>query len=525
MTNAIQVLLVDDEKVDLEWLRRRVAASGLPVEIAGTANSGFAALELLEGKPVDLILSDIRMPIMSGVDFARRAREAVPGVKIVFISGYEDFQYAKQALELGASGYLLKPVDDGELLGMLAGQCASIERERQDSRSVTETVTLASQELMLRWLSGDAAPWLEGHLRPSIASALPAQASAALIEVDDIEWKTSQLRAEQRDALMEGIRAHIASFIQRMRMGLLLPGLPGGRTLLLRADGGQQDGSELQQLVDSVAAVFPLTVTIGCGTTVDTWEQLPASYREAEAALSAKWLLGKNRVITEAAVPAGQEAAEVQLDRTVGEMLQAILSYDLVCIDNGLMELFGKHSQLRRSDAYHLIIRMTSKLHADLQAMNENLYELLRWESHEPAMLFQFETVVDVLSWLRKRLFELSELLLVKSRRQNRKLIQAIIAYVDERLEQRVTLKETAARFNFTPNYLGHLFKEETGQTFSELLLERKLARICGLLQDPSLKIYEIADRMGYKNIVYFNRQFKLSTGMSPGEYRKQQQI
>ncbi|MGU3471255.1 response regulator [Paenibacillus sp. D51F] len=524
MTGDISILLVDDEKVDLEWLRRRIAASSLPVEIAGTVNSGFAAMEFLERQPVDIILSDIRMPIMSGVEFARKAKDKVPAAKVVFISGHEDFRYAKEALQLGASGYLLKPVDDEELLGMLSGLCAGIERERQATRSVSEALTVASREWLLRWLAGDAEPSAQEHLRPHIAPLVPSCAAAALIELDDLERKTRHLPDAGRKELTEAIIAFIGDYVREKRMGLLVSGLPGGRALLLRSTAGMPDGEELQQLVDAVAAAFPLTVTIGCGTAAERWEELPASYREAQAALSAKWLLGKNRVITEDPASHGDAEATVQLDRIVERMLEAILQYDLVGIDNGLMELFGMPGR-QRSDAYHLIIRMTSKLHADLKAMNENLYELLRWESHEPSVLFQFETVSDVLSWLRKRLFELSELLLLKSRRHNRKLIEDIIGFVEERLEQRVTLKETAARFNFTPNYLGHLFKEETGQPFSEFLLERKLARTCSLLQDPSLKIYEIADRMGYKNIVYFNRQFKQSTGMSPGEYRKKQQI
>ncbi|MNI95508.1 HTH-type transcriptional regulator YesS [compost metagenome] len=82
-----------------------------------------------------------------------------------------------------------------------------------------------------------------------------------------------------------------------------------------------------------------------------------------------------------------------------------------------------------------------------------------------------------------------------------------------------------AAHFDFTPNYLGYLFKEETGTHFSDFLNERRLARVCQLLADPGLKIYEVAERMGYKNIIYFNRQFKQAMNMTPGEYRKKHKI
>ncbi|MMZ61605.1 HTH-type transcriptional regulator YesS [compost metagenome] len=207
-------------------------------------------------------------------------------------------------------------------------------------------------------------------------------------------------------------------------------------------------------------------------------------------------------------------------------MLEAILDYDLVTIDDCLMELLQQDVTLTgKEGVYALIIRMTSKLHADLQQRKENLYELLEWESRQPDVLFQFETVHDILSWLRRGFFELSEMLYIKGQRQMRKLIEEIMRYVENNLEKKITLKEVAAHLDFTANYLGQLFKEETGTHFSDYLIGLKTDRVCELLKDPTKKIYEIADQMGYKNIIYFNRKFKQAMGMTPGEYRKKHKI
>lgn len=148
---SINVLLVDDEAVDLEWLRRRVLASSLDIAVVGIANSGFNALKIIEQLKVDIILSDIRMPIMSGTDFARRAKLIHPKIKIVFISGHEDFSYAKEAIQINASGYLLKPVKDKDLYEMLGSLCTAIEQEREQNRSLSEALSLVNKELILRW--------------------------------------------------------------------------------------------------------------------------------------------------------------------------------------------------------------------------------------------------------------------------------------------------------------------------------------------------------------------------------------
>ncbi|SEU29419.1 response regulator [Paenibacillus sp. NFR01] len=520
---SINVLLVDDEAVDLEWLRRRVLGSGLDLTVAGTANNGFGALKVMEAERIDLILSDIRMPIMTGTEFARKAKEINPKVKVVFISGHEDFNYAKEAIQLSASAYLLKPVEDAELYRTLGELCRSVEAEREESRSFTQALSLVNEELLLKWLHSDERQWecISSFLDP----ILEGGTAAALIEIDDVDWKMKgKSEAERRAEIGEAVR-QMREFSAEYQLGTFIQGHQD-RCLLLALPPEERFLEYAAELVRHVAQHTPFTVTLSVGGFAEDAASLWESYQNAQAALSAKWLLGKNRVLREATPVSSPETVTRQFDEQTEELVKAIEQYDLVKIDDCLLGLFGgSMTPASKNEAYELIVRLTSKLHAELLKMNEDLYELLRWESQQPDLLFRFETVHDVVSWLRRRFFELSELLYVKRQRQKRKLIDAIIAYVEDNIETKITLKEVAAHFDFTPNYLGFLFREETGEHFSDFLNERRLKRVCELLTDPSLKIYEIADRMGYKNIIYFNRQFKQNLGLTPGEYRKKQKI
>lgn len=522
---SVRILLVDDEAVDLEWLRRRVLNSGLDIEVAGSANNGFNALKLMENDKIDLILSDIRMPIMTGTEFARRAKKLNPEVKIVFISGHEDFNYAKEAIEISASAYLLKPVEDAELYETLSMLCRKVEQEREESRTFSETLSLVNEELLLRWLGGDSADWEEGRVRRLLGPILEGGSAAALIEIDDVEWKTRDLSERERRARTSEVTAQVRAFAAEHKLGTCIAA-HHERCLVLASVQEEEFLKGLNELISFIGRITPFTVTASAGPYALDEAGLWESYQKAQAALSAKWLLGKNRLLREVTPASPAEAQVSRFDERLDTMIAAIKEYDLVTIDDCLLQLFGGDAPLAsRNEAYELIIRITSKLHAELLTMNENLYELLKWDSHQPDMLFQFETVHDILSWLRRRFFELSELLYVKSQRQKRKLIDSIIAYVEENLEQKLTLKEVAAHFDFTPNYLGYLFKEETGTHFSDFLNEKRIGRVCELLSQPGLKIYEIAERMGYKNIIYFNRQFKQAMDMTPGEYRKKHNV
>ncbi|WP_019912114.1 response regulator [Paenibacillus sp. HW567] len=521
---SINVLLVDDEAIDLEWLRRRVLASGLNITVVGTASSGFNALKIMEEERIDIILSDIRMPIMTGTEFARRAKVLSPKTKIVFISGHEDFSYAKEAIEINASGYLLKPVQDKDLYEMLGSLCAQMEQEREQDRSFSEALSLVNKELLLRWLDESSPDPAEPHLRSILTPLLQKGAAAAIVEIDDLEWKLRDLSEEDTRSIMRQIAELIKSFAEDAKLGTLIA-VHHTRFVILAALAQESFLPLLEELIRKVAAASPCTVTVGVGRYATKEAELHESYQQAQAALSAKWLLGKNRLIRDTTESSLRGTPGAKIEKTVDLLLEAIIQYDLVAIDDHLMELFTKDLPAGKKDVYELIIRITSKLHADLQQQNENLYELLQWELHQPDILFQFETIHDILSWMRRRFFELSELLYVKRQRQKRKLIDEIMRYVEENLEKKITLKEVAAHFDFTPNYLGYLFKEEYGLPFSEYLNERKTSRVSELLSDPTLKIYEIAERMGYKNIIYFNRQFKQTTGMTPGEYRKKNKI
>lgn len=522
----INILLVDDEAVDLEWLRRRVASNDqlkfLDIE---TAISGFAALKMMEQKRIDVILSDIRMPIMSGMDFARKAKEINPQVQIVFISGHQDFTYAKEAIQLSASGYLLKPVDDNELSEMLIQLCAKIEKEREQDISLSEALSLVNEELLLRWFNEATSGPVDLHIQSFLVPFLRSGSAVAIIEIDDITWKIKNMNEDERRLYTTKVTNFIRDFVLANQLGSVMVSYDFHYVLLATIQEEYFTGL-LEELIRAFSQQFANTITIGRGMYTCETDKLHDSYKQAQAALSIKWIVGKNRLIQDVAEWSPKVTMSSSLEESVNRMLQAMLEYDLVTIDDCLIQLFnGEKPLTQKNDIYDLVIRITSKLHADLQQMNEHLYEILKWDSHQPFILFEFETVHDILSWLRRRFFELSELLYLKKQRQKRKLIDEITQYVERRLEQKITLNEVAAHFDFTPNYLGHLFKAETNTLFSDFLNELRMKRVCELLEDPTKKVYEIAEQVGYKNIIYFNRQFKQAMGMSPGEYRKKHKI
>jgi two-component system response regulator YesN len=135
----------------------------------------------------------------------------------------------------------------------------------------------------------------------------------------------------------------------------------------------------------------------------------------------------------------------------------------------------------------------------------------------------KFETVSDIRSWFRQRMFEISERLYEKTNSKDSKFIRNVVGLMKERMSENITIKDFAEHFSFSPSHIGFLIKEKSGNTFNELLVQLRMEKACELLRQPGVKIYEVADQVGYRYLPYFSRQFKEKFGLTPLEYRKRE--
>lgn len=203
-------------------------------------------------------------------------------------------------------------------------------------------------------------------------------------------------------------------------------------------------------------------------------------------------------------------------------LFQAMSSYDLVNIHDEIERLFESVSNLHshymvRNLATYIVFR----LEQHLQAEGSDVLEQAGIELYKLDILHQFDTIRDIRSWLVRKVYEISELLHSKASSKNTKLIREIMKVMQSRMAENLTLKDIAHQFSFSPNYLGRLFKEDVGKTFSEVLIQLRMDAAKAMLDDPKMKIYEVADQVGYRYLPYFSKQFKETFGMSPMEWRK----
>jgi len=515
------VLLVDDEILDLEGLERFTPWNKLNMNVVAMANSGFEALRILDKQSIDLLITDIRMPIMSGIELGRQALEIQPNIKIIIISGYEDFNSAKQAISLNALGYILKPVDDKEVLHVLEEAKISLDtflHQRQISNALEQSMPFMWNELFQKWLEGaDLSPPLIEMFKSSGILKGSGLYGIVIFELDDILWKMGNYSDKERKNKIDQECHRLQSLCREEGMIYFcriddhrIASLMHAKDMRVRLD----------RIILKMRQGF-LTVTAAVGAEVEV-ESIPSSYPITKSMLSYKFFYGKDRIIEQFDTCDQLDAIQINLDYMLQIMFTAMSNYELVKIDDCIEDFFDHIRSLgKKLSVYHVVVHMITKLDSFLVTMNENLQSILGIEPIKLDVIYHFETIKELKSWFRRRVFEISEVLHRKNMKKNRKIAVEIIHFIEDKINQDFTLRDVANHLSFSPNYLGRIFRDETGENFSDFVIRKRLEKAQELLGNPKLKIYEVADLVGYKQLTYFSRQFREAFGMTPGDFRR----
>jgi two-component system response regulator YesN len=510
-----KVLLADDERLDLEGMRTFIPWEDLGMEVVAGVMNGFDACKVLDAEKVDILVTDVRMPNMTGLELARRALEMSKDIKIIFVSGYQDFSYVKQALSLNAVNYVLKPMDDQELIDSLLKVRDDLDQERVRQDAYWQMVPIVKNEYLLQLLEGTSSEkTLEVLNQEYEMNQFSWPGYAAVIEIDDMSLKQYEESHDVPNEMQE-----VVSICKELGVRQICKISKARVALLIE---GTENDAVLEQIVSLVNKQNTFSVTAGVGEQCRSIFEVTISYRQAVEALDMKMFYGKGKVIGHGEVRQAEKEDVKHLDAKLEALFGAMSGYELVRIHDELDDLFQVAKNLKSKFTlrnYALYILM--KLDNYLQRTNENVFQLLGMELNNYDVIMQFETINDIHVWLRRRVYEISETLQANKQKKNWKLIKQMIDFMKERTHDNITLRDLAEQFSLSPNYLGLIFKEETGKNFSEYFIQLRMEKSCELLKTTNMKIYEIADRVGYRHLPYFSRQFKETFGMTPLEYRR----
>ncbi|MDC7289880.1 response regulator [Blautia schinkii] len=510
----MKMIIIDDEAIIRESLSRFIDWASIGVEICDTAANGVAAMASILNLKPEIILTDIRMPGLDGLELIRLLREQNITSQVIFISAHTQFDYARRALELGAYGYVIKPVDETELLHTVAQCKLKIEEEHQKQNILSiyaaDTKKRQSQILTLL-LSSD---YILSEEETRLLSGTPFLCShgTAIIIAFWYDLQKTPLIPENifEELLPSGtINSH-----------MLITPFPELQLLLLFSDN-----NDLQKLYESacrlVSSVFfrkdglIITLSLAC-----KWEQkLSRLYTEAALTYSInkiskntgvysfrqifeKCTYGYDREALQKkfAAPPKQEAIRPMLEEYVLSFVADKTIYDLEYVKLHFIHLIDSWVEQLRN--YHL--------HSYLQQAVLSAQKTISSRQYIDQV---YETAYHLFYNITTSLDEIPE-------PSSRQLIRNSLQYIHENFGRNFTLVDLANHLYVSPTYLSKVFSAEMGQPFSKYLLNYRVQKAIEYMENSEYKLYTIASVCGFSDVAYFSRVFKSVTGMSPQKYR-----
>ena len=524
-----KLLIADDEPLVLVGLQSMLRWEDYGVEICATARNGRQALELIEQHRPDLVITDIKMPLMTGLELAEACRERGWALPVfLMLTSYEEFGFVREALHLGAVEYLVKlELTPQALAESIARAIARVEEIRgagAAGQSGGEGGLQAFREKFFVRLYNGLFESREqfDRQRQDLGLDLRAPAYAvAACEISGID--TAALSTEKlltlyastiqvvRDTAPKFIPCYVTSLdLRRFNILFCLPEA--------WPDAGTRMADALAKTARLVHNYFNVSLLCGVGLVVDDAFGACASYRSARAAAAS----AAPGVPALAGRDGGDAGADLfDLSRYRKALTRAFEEFDTGALHAAIAEIaayFQQHpgQTMQAVDTAGSLLYMAISLLPEGEATVEQIFA----DTPEGyRSLYRQNSAAQCAAWMLRLDEGLCRTLQARRQSYKERVVASVKEYIRANLDKRLTLNEVAAAFNFSPSYLSQLFARHSDHGFVETITEEKIAAAKRMLQQGDQKIYEIAESLGYESAFYFSKVFKKVTGLSPREY------
>jgi two-component system, response regulator YesN len=522
MTDMYQVIVVDDEIWICKLIRKIIDWEEIGFQIVGDAENGTAALALIDQFKPDLVITDIRMPGMDGINLIKEAREKKIDAEFIIISGFSDFEYARSAIEYDAFGYLLKPLDKIELLDILTKVKDKIDKKNAIRHKIDISEQKMLQQLMLKILSGEEKlidiDYLNEHHATQFAEG---KFFAAILKQDSDRTQTTALHNWQ--PIIESVKQKYAPYFHEI---LLFTDQAKSQTILI-INTDAKNGARMREMLLEILTQCERSegyqsgtkITIGLGNAVDTLRDIRKSYQLAQNAIRARIVTGTGKLIDSAKLPASEGKDIIDI-RDRKKLAVSFDLFDLNAVTQDIAKIFKKTSKANPNNptVYYSTAQEIIELMFDsverkaMSSSHMKAEELCRID--ECLSLEEMEAcILDIFKSFCYRFEQ-------EKQKSGNKTINEIKTFISENYMLNIGLDDVAKLVCLNPTYVSEIFKKKTGENFSEYLINYRMLIAKDLLKDVKYKITDVSTMVGYQDPKYFSRLFKQKVGVNPSDYR-----
>ena len=527
-----KLLIVDDEPLVQIGIKSMVNWAELGIEVCGTAVNGAKALDMIEEYSPEIVITDIRMPIMNGLELVKTCRDTYGKIPLfIVLTSYEEFQLVREALSYQVIDYLVKLELDAESLKTSIGRAL----ERLKELKATEEIRSSGRPLLsayhdkffLRLLHNlfETEEQFELQIKDLNLDFSDRYYIAAHCQIQ--ETVSQDMNNEQlmnlctstlqmvRDILNKHLPCHVISL--DMKHFSVIFHFPS-----VSEEGQKQMMEALKNACDMVHNYFSVRLFVGTGSLADAPLKISESYQNARIALSSATAANPICSYQETDPEALKNSFNISLFKN--DITRAFEEFDTDILYSSLtqiMEIFSTNHlrYLQAVDGACNILYLAISL---LPEGEETLNDIFSGYSDGYRSIYRMNSVEQVVEWMTTLRDGLCETLKSKRSAYKSHIITSVQKYIQNHIEERLTLNEVSAVFGLSPNYLSVLFKKNCNIGFSEYISQMKIAKAKTMLLEQDMKIYEVADKLGFESAFYFSKVFKKVTGVSPRDFVQQ---
>lgn len=507
------ILLVEDEPLFRKGLAKMITGSETNWHVCGEAENGQEAEKLIAEKLPDLVITDIRMPLMDGLELLKRSKLKFPHIEFIVITGFQDFQYAQAALRYGAMDLLIKPCGKQDIYDALdKAEIRVLEKQANLRKAETEHALLLENTLrglLLRF------PY-RAELAAELAKSL-APCKLILFQITDFMPSHKQYMKRDMPLLQFAVLNMISELLDMYDMDGRLILIENGQFALLCQDSCEEK-LVCEAACETVERLLGLQMSSYCAGAAASLQDLAELYEAGRSMLGATIVTVQDKTAAQVDKPLSTNRAQQQLIST--QTIAFILAGQIESMKLYLAQLMKKIYGLSLEDGKVEALSFSFALQDTARKQFEIAYDP-QVRTERITRLNACCTNDEISHWTGVELDCFMSSFTAWQEKYSENVVWKAARYMEEHYAEQLPLQLVASQVHLNATYFSHLFKKETGRSFVDYLIELRMEKAKGLLANTDMKITEVSGVVGYDLPNYFAKLFKQTTGLSPKDYRK----
>ena len=523
------VMLVDDEEDVIEIIRRKLNWEEMGFKVTASAHNGVEALEAAEELQPDVVMTDIKMPYMDGLTLARKLKEQNPKVKIIIFSGFDEFEYAKEAIKLEAEEYLLKPVNVDELQSVFERIRQNLDKELDEEQNIDKLKNYYIESLPILQ-ENFYTLLLRGQVRPDQIGRLIVDYQ---IDLNAPFFTTVLLHISSTDIPNDIDPTLLSVSVKRLVLEQLSPKwqvktITWFNDIALIAQLDKEE--DIMALTDDCDRFCRLakrfsraTVTAGIGHAVSVISDLSKSFEGADSAVSYRMMYGVGKAINIAEIDPHESSEIPSAEDGMQDLFHRIKTGNEESVDGAVRKLVDDIIKAKTTIQQYrlLVMEMIAGIFRFGNNNHLNMEDVFGKNSDVYSEALSIDSPTALVDWLYNISVKMQQLISDERQSSTQSFVDKAEEYVRQNYaDSELTIESICNYLGVSSAYFSTIFKKETGKTFINYLTEIRMKTAVDLLINQNEKTYVIAEKTGYADPNYFSYVFKKQYGMSPSKYK-----